>query len=140
MGMKEQLKQEHEEEINALMEENSKLEEDLQKAEMMVSQLKAELNKYEEGGEAADSPLNASGRSNREVDDEMRKLREERNQLNSEREDLEKEMEMLELEREEYQKEKKEWEASKGGTDKERTNLKKQNAKLNQLQEEIDNE
>ena len=37
--MREQLKQEHEEEINALMEENSKLEEDLQKAEMMVCKI-----------------------------------------------------------------------------------------------------
>merc|ERR1712154_326718 len=57
--VRETLKQEHEEEINALMEENSKLEEDLQKAEMMVSQLKAELNKYEEGGDVKDSALNS---------------------------------------------------------------------------------
>ena len=61
------------------MEENSKLEEDLQKAEMMVSQLKAELNKYEEGGETADSPLNASGKE-RERDRETEIERREKSQ------------------------------------------------------------
>ncbi|XP_035826356.1 trichohyalin [Aplysia californica] len=141
--MKEQLKQEHEEEINALMEENSKLEEDLQKAEMMVSQLKAELNKFEEG-DAADSGLLSSlprPSSNKEGDDEERKkMAEERNELNKRREDLEKEMAEVENEKEELKKEKGEIEKEKASLESERASVKKQTAKLSQLQGEVDTE
>ncbi|XP_055865056.1 putative leucine-rich repeat-containing protein DDB_G0290503 isoform X3 [Biomphalaria glabrata] len=136
--LRDQLKHEHEEEISALIEENGKLEDDLQDAEMRISQLKAELNKYTEGDELETSGqgrlFQLPGR------DDIKRLEEERNELNREKEDMEKEMAEIESDRADFQKEKDSFEKEKKAFEKEKSQLLKEMTRLKDLQEEIETE
>ncbi|XP_059167417.1 myosin-6-like [Physella acuta] len=132
--LSQQLQKEHEEEISALIEENSKLEEDLQNAEMMISQLKAELSGYTEGDDMESSMNEVSLKQGK------KKLEEERNQLNQEREEIEKEMEEIENDRADFKKEKDVFNKEKMELEKEKSNLQKEWSKLNQVKAEITEE
>ncbi|KAH9492500.1 hypothetical protein Btru_025998, partial [Bulinus truncatus] len=136
--LREQLKQEHEEEISALIEENGKLEEDLQNAEMRLSQLTAELSKYNEE-DHLDSSVNR--RSLRMGNcEELKQLDEERNQLNREREDIEKEMGEIESDRADFQKERDAFSKEMLEFEKHKNNILKEMQELKEIKEEIETE
>ncbi|BFZ23926.1 hypothetical protein BsWGS_26965 [Bradybaena similaris] len=135
--MSEQLKHEHEEEITSFMDENSKLEEDLQRAEMMVSQLKAELSKYTEGDNMAAS-LNQSLKVSSE--EERRQLSKERSELDKQREELEKDMEEIEKDRADFQAERDQFDQEMVVFELKKSNLDREKTMLEHLKRQIEDE
>ncbi|XP_076451851.1 uncharacterized protein LOC143287616 isoform X2 [Babylonia areolata] len=128
--MKEQLRKEHEEEISALMDENSKLEEELQEAKKKVSQLEKQTERLrqeqiEEHGALEDKQAelerdrDAAVKEKKSLSEHLASLESERDELQKEKvalsgrvSRLEKEKVSLELERDALEKERDSWKDS----------------------------